>query len=166
MECNSSRCYALRTRKNVVICNYHLGSPCTFAIKPHVADFKDKYMYVKPSPSKSLQTERIGRAKVNKITEKVRKKKIKKQSLTTSRPIPMQKLWKDSIPSCIAESDVRYLGMLLWPIQVSCPGFVPSQPLALCQPSCWGAVRNKGGVDTVKTLFKNSKNVGVLSTLL
>lgn len=63
----------LEPRKILVICNYHLGSTCTFAIKPHVADFKDKCTHIKPSPSKILQTERNGMAKVNKNNWKSKK---------------------------------------------------------------------------------------------
>lgn len=55
-------------------------------------------------------------------------------------------------PQFIASAGASWDGITLWAIQFSCPGCLPSQPLA--HPS-W--VRNRGGLDTVQMLFSNSQ---------
>lgn len=73
-----------------------------------------------------------------------------------------------SPPIFIAEHDVGWCGISLWPGQGSCPGCIHSQSLANPQPTQWECSEwreNGKALAFVKAVFSKSNYTAVLSTL-
>lgn len=83
---------------------------------------------------------------------------MQRQSLTTSHgqtrcpASPTAKVTMEELSAAnfIAEHDVIWHGIALWPVQISCPSAAPSQLLAHSQPTpCRDKVRSRGSLLTL-----------------
>jgi len=79
---------------------------------------------------------------------------------TKALTVPEQQLspWPTSLRLMFFSYDVKWYGISIWSIQISCPGSVPSQLLVPPQPSCWqGSTRSWNVLDSVQYCSATTK---------